>query len=472
MFSYSVQGHEFKDFDIWAKTGGPNRAYVESVPVEVTNGQFRITFTSQVQNPEINAIEIIPQTTGQGGAAAPESGNLTGTWKAQFNTQRGLQKYTFTFKQDGTALTGKARVERDDQTRETELKEGKLEGSVVTFVEPLSFNGNELRITFTGKVSANEIQFTRKVGDFGSSEAVASREGAAAPAQSPPANPEAPGARGPRAGRGGNQPIVLGPDDKPAVPQAPEGFDKVRDSIEHGKLEKVDYDSTTLGVKRWMQIYTPPGYTADKKYPVLFMLHGIGGNEKEEWTRNGAANVILDNVMADQKSVPMVVVFPNGNATTNIGGGGRGGFGNGFGGWGTPFENDLLKDIIPFLESHYSVYSDREHRALAGLSMGGGQSLNIGLGHLDTFAWIGGFSSAPNTASPEQLVPDPAKAARMLKLLWISDGDHDGLIYIGQRTHAYLKEKNVPHLWHVDTGGHEFPVWKNDLYNFAILIFR
>ena len=91
--------------------------------------------------------------------------------------------------------------------------------------------------------------------------------------------------------------------------------------------------------------------------------------------------------------------------------------------------------------------------------MGGGQSLNFGLAHLDLFAWIGGFSSAPNTRLPEELVPDPAKAAASLKLLWISCGDRDGLFYISQRTHAYLKDKNVPHVWHVDSGGHDFTVW-------------
>ena len=104
--------------------------------------------------------------------------------------------------------------------------------------------------------------------------------------------------------------------------------------------------------------------------------------------------------------------------------------------------------------------------------MGGGQSLNFGLAHLDTFAWIGGFSSAPNTKPPEELVPDPAKAISMLKLLWISGGDKDGLINFGQRTHLYLKEKNVPHIWQVDSGGHDFTVWKKDLYQFAQLIFR
>jgi len=136
------------------------------------------------------------------------------------------------------------------------------------------------------------------------------------------------------------------------------------------------------------------------------------------------------------------------------------------------FEQDLLGDLIPFIDSKYSTKTDRECRALAGLSMGGGQALNFGLAHLDTFAWIGGFSSAPNTNPPETLVPDPAKAAKLLKLLWISCGDRDGLFYISQRTHAYLKENNVPHLWHVDAGVHDFAVWRNDLYHFAQRIFQ
>jgi enterochelin esterase-like enzyme len=136
------------------------------------------------------------------------------------------------------------------------------------------------------------------------------------------------------------------------------------------------------------------------------------------------------------------------------------------------FEKDLLNDVIPFVESKYSVKTGRENRALAGLSMGGGQSLNFGLGNLDTFAWVGGFSSAPNTESPEQLVPDPEAAKQKVKLLWISCGDKDDFISISQGLHAYLKEKNVPHIWYVDSGGHDFSVWKNDLYLFSQRIFR
>ena len=408
---------------------------------------------------------------------------ITGTWKAEFNTQRGLQKYTFTFRQDGASVTGKANVERDGEKREAELKEGKVEGDAITFVEPLKIQDNEIKITYTGKISDNEIKFTRKVGDFGSSEATAKREGATpkaegAATQATSANPEATNAPGGRRGRGFGGPIELKPDDKPAFPDSPEGFDKPRDGIERGKLERVNYESKTVGAKRWMQVYTPPGYSKEKKYPVLYLLHGIGGNEREEWAKGGGVpHVILDNLIADKKAEPMIVVLPNGNATTNRpttdsgGSGGRRGFGD-LTGWGKPFENDLIKEIIPFIESHYSVKAERESRALAGLSMGGGQSLNIGLANLDTFAWVGGFSSAPNTNPPEQLVPDPDKATKQLKALYVSCGNKDGLIRVSQGVHAYLKEKNVPHVWHVDDHAHDFQHWKKGLYNFAQLIFK
>ena len=522
--------------------------------------------------------------------------DVTGTWKADFETQRGLQKYTFTLKQDGASVTGKAKVELTDTNRESELKEGKISGDTVSFVEPLHIQDNDINVTFTGKIlSENEIKFTRAVGDFGTAEATAKRDPASAPAQpaarsvstnADAGNPEA--GRGGRGGRGGP---TLGPDDKQSVPPAPAGFNQVRADIEHGKLEKVYYDATAVaaGLKRWMEVYTPPGYSKDKKYPVLFMLHGIGGNEISEWnTGQGKAHVILDNLLADKKIVPMIVVFPNGNATVPGAGGsltadqttqlnaavrgaqaelaplqdkltaaekdvvtaalaknddaevraklealaniqtdiamlrytkgvskiaatitdnqksnlnttpapayyalfggnpppaaaGRGGGGFGGGGdasqmsgdgWGKNFENDLLKDIIPFMESNYSVYADREHRAIAGLSMGGGQSLDFGLGHLETFAYVGGFSSAPNTRTPEVLVPDPEKATQMLKLLWISGGARDGLLTYGQRTHAYLKEHNVPHVYNVDPGAHDFVTWNNNLYLFAQRLFR
>ncbi len=217
-----------------------------------------------------------------------------------------------------------------------------------------------------------------------------------------------------------------------------------------------------------MQVYTPPGYSPNEKYPVLYLLHGIGGDEWE-WKNGGKPEVILDNLYAEKKLTPMIVVMPNGRAQTD-----DRPIGNVYA--GAPafekFEGDLLKDVIPFIEANYPTKTGAENRALAGLSMGGGQSLNFGLGHLDTFASVGGFSSAPNTRSPEKLLPNPDEAKAQLKLLWISVGDKDGLFSFSQRTHRYMAEHNVPHIWQVQPGGHDFNVWKQDLYHFSQLLFR
>jgi enterochelin esterase-like enzyme len=134
------------------------------------------------------------------------------------------------------------------------------------------------------------------------------------------------------------------------------------------------------------------------------------------------------------------------------------------------FENELLKDIIPLVESRYAVLSDPEHRALAGLSMGGGQSLRIGLKHLDKFAWIGGFSSA--IFGQANIPADGTEAASKIRLLWLSCGDSDRLLDGNKSFHASLEEKKIPHTWHLETGGHTFAVWRNDLYLFSQLLFR
>jgi enterochelin esterase-like enzyme len=290
----------------------------------------------------------------------------------------------------------------------------------------------------------------------------------------------APAARGgARGGFGG--PVELGPDDKPAFPDPPAGFNVKRDNISLGTLSNVEYDSKSLGTRRNMFVYTPAGYSTQQKYPVLYLLHGIGG-DYHEWLNYGAEH-ILNNQMADGKMPRMIVVFPNGDANVNVenqaanrngpGRGGRGGAGGGgFDSWGAPFENDLMRDVIPYIESHYPVFTDREHRALAGLSMGGGQALNIGLSHIDLFAWVGGFSPAPNTKAPAQLLTDPAAAKAKLKLLWLSCGNKDGLIRISQGVHNYLKEKNVPHIWHVDGNAHDGIEMANNLYLFGQHVFK
>ena len=317
-----------------------------------------------------------------------------------------------------------------------------------------------------------------------------------------------------------------------AYPLAPEGFDVRRDDVPRGKVERIEYDSSIVDGKRPALVYTPPGYSPDERYPVLYLLHGIGGNETH-WTTPGLADVILDNLIAAGQAEPMIIVMPHGRASNEPemafgrGGppGGRAGApgaapggaapgganagaapaanapaggaqpgaapggaraGGAPGGRGGPggagmgvefeayaaFERELIDDLIPFIEANYSVEADREHRALAGLSMGGGQALTFGLGNLDVFAAVGGFSSAPNTAPPAELVPDPSRATSMLDVLWVSCGDEDGLFNISEGVHNYLAENEVPHIWQIDVGAHTFPVWKNDLYHFASLIFK
>lgn len=254
------------------------------------------------------------------------------------------------------------------------------------------------------------------------------------------------------------------------VKQAPDDFDVVREAIPHGKIDTISYASKTVGTNRKALVYTPPGFSKKKKYPVLYLLHGIGGDEKE-WLTGGKPQVILDNLYAEGKIEPMIVVMPNGRAMKD-----DRAIGNIFDSIKVQafanFEKDLLNDLIPFMEKKYPVLTGREQRAIAGLSMGGGQSLNFGLGNLDKFAWVGGFSAAPNTKSPEELVPDPAMATARLKLLWISCGENDGLIRFSQRTHEYLYEKNVPHIYYVEPGAHDFKVWKNDLYMFTQFLFK
>jgi enterochelin esterase-like enzyme len=136
------------------------------------------------------------------------------------------------------------------------------------------------------------------------------------------------------------------------------------------------------------------------------------------------------------------------------------------------FETDLLKDIIPFVEARYPVIADAQHRALAGLSLGGGQSFVIGTKNQSTFAYIGGFSSAIIGVQPADLAADGDGLKKNLKVLWVSCGDTDTLFNASQRLHQALKAKNVPHIWHVDSGAHTWPVWKNDLFLLSQLLFK
>ncbi|MDR0573412.1 MAG: hypothetical protein LBG96_05185 [Tannerella sp.] len=242
-------------------------------------------------------------------------------------------------------------------------------------------------------------------------------------------------------------------------------------SVAKGRIDTISYPSETVGTIRHALVYTPPCYTGNEKYPVLYLLHGIGGDEYE-WMHGGNPHVILDSLYAENKLTPMVVVMPNGRAMKDD---------RAQGNMMTPekvqafavFEQDLLNDLIPFIEKKYSVMADREHRAIAGLSMGGGQSLNFGLGNPDKFAWTGGFSSAPNTKTPEELIPDPETVKMQMKLLYIACGDKDGLIHFSKRLHDYLEMNAVPHVYQIiPQGKHDFEVWKQCFRQFVPLLFK
>lgn len=268
------------------------------------------------------------------------------------------------------------------------------------------------------------------------------------------------------------RPIVLAADDVRTLPAPPAGFADARAGVAAGRVEELGYASGVTGTQRKASVYLPAGYSAERRYPVLYLLHGIGGNE-QEWLGYVRATAVLDNLIAAGKALPMIVVMPNGRALPDdrapppdrvFTPENAAGF--------AKFERDLLEFLIPAVEAKYAVASGQRQRALAGLSMGGGQALNFGLSHLDRFAWVGGFSSAPNTRPPDQLLPALDTARSQLALLYLSCGNKDGLINVSQGVHRALKERGIPHVWHVDEYGHDRDSWAENLFHFAQRLFR
>lgn len=237
--------------------------------------------------------------------------------------------------------------------------------------------------------------------------------------------------------------------------------------VPHGVVRAHTYRSKVLERLRELAVYTPPGYDQqpEAKYPVLYLQHGSGDNQAT-WTAHGKAHWILDNLLAQGKAKPMVVVMMDGHAA--IGDRGAGPQNN-----TVLFERDLLEEVMPFIEKAYRVKNDPANRGIVGLSMGGGQSLTIGLNHLDRFAWVGGFSSsAPGREALANLLAKPEEANRQLKLLWVGCGKDDFLLKRNEEFIALLKEHNLRHTWHLSEGNHSWPVWRLYLAEFAPLLFQ
>jgi enterochelin esterase family protein len=234
--------------------------------------------------------------------------------------------------------------------------------------------------------------------------------------------------------------------------------------VPHGSIHIDTYDSKNLNTPRMFYVYTPPGYeNGTAKYPVLYLLHG-NGQVESSWTWTGHANVILDNLIADGKAKPMIVVMPYGHIPRAI----------------KPdvpppadplaIEKELMGAVKPEVEKKYRVLTDREHRAIGGLSMGAGQSLSIGLHNLDQFAYIAAFSGGGNRAEWEKA--DAAALNRKLKVFWIGCGTEDPGFKGMKGFEEFLTQKSVKHIYNESGGGHSWPNWQTYLSKYAPLLFR
>ncbi|BDC52758.1 hypothetical protein F183_A50730 [Bryobacterales bacterium F-183] len=233
--------------------------------------------------------------------------------------------------------------------------------------------------------------------------------------------------------------------------------------VPHGTIHVNVYDSPNLNTQRMAYVYTPPGYeTGKQKYPVLYLLHGNGQIEAS-WTWTGRTNVIMDNLIADGKIKPMIVVMPYGHVPRDIKMPGSPTD-------GAMIEKELITAIKPMVESKYRTLTDRNHRAIAGLSMGSAQSQMIALHNLDQFAYLGAFSAAGNRTEWEKA--DPAALNKNLKVIWLGCGTED-FAYKGMKDlHTFLESKNVKHTWNESGAGHSWPNWQVYLAKYAQLLFR
>jgi len=264
--------------------------------------------------------------------------------------------------------------------------------------------------------------------------------------------------------------------------------------VPHGAVATVYYYSTALGRDRRMHIYTPPRYELDKaKYPVFYLLHGAADCD-DAWSSVGRAGFILDNLIAEKKAKPMIVVMPAGHTSTSFGMGA----GRGMQSTVDEFGQDFMKDIVPFIESHYRVLTGSSSRAIAGLSMGGMQTLNIAIADLSRFSYIGVFSSGifssaptrPAAAKPESTAAaapavqrpdwekehlsalDSAALKKNVRLLWFSTGSEDFLLNTTKASVDMLKKHGFSPVYKESGGGHTWINWRNYLNEFAPQLFK
>jgi enterochelin esterase family protein len=248
--------------------------------------------------------------------------------------------------------------------------------------------------------------------------------------------------------------------------------------VPHGAVESVNYYSSSLGRFRRMHVYTPPGYEDNQqRYPIFYLLHGAGDSD-DSWTSVGRANVILDNLIAAGKVKPMLVIMPAGHTNPNF----RPGMGAAAAGGPPPrdeFYEDFVNDVMPYAEKHYRVQADRSHRAIAGLSMGGAQTLNVAFTHLNEFAYIGVFSSGIlGNAGTSKWESDPLadldnpSLKKGLKLIWFSTGADDRLIANSKATVELLDRHGFDAKFQESQGAHTWLNWRDYLAEFAPELFR
>ena len=262
------------------------------------------------------------------------------------------------------------------------------------------------------------------------------------------------------------------------VPSPGEDFYDLKD-VPHGEVRERWYGSKTSGLTRHCFVYTPPDYDkkAKVRYPVLYLQHRMG-EDVRGWSTQGRMNLILDNLIAAKKAKPMIVVMEDGGIAQMMGGrGGRGG--RGPGGFGANFGQILINDTIPMVDATYRTVADRDHRAMAGLSLGGTQTYQITQANLDKFAWIGAFSAPfgfPDLKNGYNgFIADPARFAKQVRLLFVSMGSEEASSFgRGNRSfHEALENAGVKHVYYESPGtAHEWQTWRRSLHEMAPLLFQ